>query len=152
MQYLVPHRFKLPGAVIMPSGFISWVLMQKGTWTRVFITVFGPDQNAANDPPYHIATVFVALLSFFGFLAGLYCLAFAKEKVEDEMIRKVRLESFQFAALSQIAAIIIGFALMIFAEPGESGMMLFFAGAITLFWITYITRFNYILHVKLRND
>ncbi len=31
--------------------------------------------------------------------------------------------------------------------PKDVGMMLFFIMAISLFWIVYIVRFNYVLHV-----
>jgi uncharacterized membrane protein len=150
MSFLVPNRYKLLGAILAPTGFSSWLLMQSGAWTRALTSLFGADTRSI--PPYHGANVAIALISFFGFLLGLYCLAFAREKVEDEMIQRLRVESFQFAAFIQILAVISGFAAMIFREPGESGLLLFFIAAVALFWISYIVRFNYILHMKPNND
>jgi hypothetical protein len=42
------------------------------------------------------------------------------------MVQRTRLDSFQFAALTQILVIITGFLVIIAGDPGESGMMLFF--------------------------
>jgi uncharacterized membrane protein len=93
----------------------------------------------------------VAIISFFSFLSGIYFVTFSKEKIEDEMVQRTRLESFQFAAIIQIIFMIAGFLLMLFAgDPGESGMMLFFIILVFLFWISFIGRFNYMLHVKLK--
>jgi hypothetical protein len=67
------------------------------------------------------------------------------------MVLRTRLESFQFAAVMQLLAVILGFAFMaVYKEPREGGMMLFFISLVGLFWLSFIGRFNYILHLKLR--
>jgi len=82
--------------------------------------------------------------------AGIYFVTFSKEKIEDEMVQRTRLDSFQFAAIIQILFIIVGFFLMmILEEPGQGGLMLFFISMIFLFWLSFICRFNYILHIKI---
>lgn len=131
-----------------PSGFTLWLLMQLGYLQKVLIAQLGEPSPGSS---YHILNVVAAILGFFSFLAGLYFVAFSKEKVEDEMVQKTRLDSFHFAAFLQIAAIIGGFLLMLFlGDPGESGLMLFFILLVLLFWLSFIGRFNYILHVKYR--
>jgi uncharacterized membrane protein len=150
MSFLVPHRFKSFGLIAAPIGFASWLMMQFGIWTKLFVMLFGDNPNF--NPQYHISNVIIAIISFFSFLAGLYCIAFAKEKIEDEMIQKLRLESFQFAAAIQILSIVVGFFTMIFYAPEETGLMLFFILAIALFWVSFILRFNFVLHVKLKHD
>ena len=96
-----------------------------------------------------MANIAAAVLGFFSFLAGLYFISFSKEKVEDEMVQKTRLDSFQFAAFLQIIVTIAGFLIMLYVgDPGEGGMMLFFIVLVFLFWLSFIGRFNYILHVK----
>ena len=86
-----------------------------------------------------------------GLIIGLILTAFSKEKIEDEMVQRTRLDSFQFAALTQIIFTISGFLFMLFAgDPGESGLMLFFIVLVFLFWLSFIGRFNFILHVKLK--
>jgi len=112
---------------------------------------FGPLNGSYEWSAYHIVNIAVAIIGFFSFLIGLYFISFSKEKVEDEMVQKTRLDSFQFAAFLQIIAIIVGFLYVLFAgDHGESGMMLFFIFILFLFWLTFIVRFNYILHVKYR--
>ena len=150
MKYLLSHRFKKIGAIIAPTGFAFWICMQFGFVTKLLIFLFGEDSSTQSSSPYHIVNVCVAILSFFLFLCGIYFVSFSKEKVEDEMVQKTRLDSFQFAALAQIIFIIICFLFMLlFKEPGEGGLMLFFISTIFLFWLCFIGRFNYILHIKI---
>ena len=151
MNFLLPNRFKKVGAIIAPMGFLIWLCMQRGLVTRVLFFVFGESTGGQNSPPYHLANILIAIISFFAFLGGIYFVTFSKEKIEDEMVQRTRLDSFQFAALVQIVFIIIGFLAMIFfKEPGEGGLMLFFISVIFLFWLCFIGRFNYILHIKIK--
>ncbi len=149
MKYLLPYRFKKIGVFIAPIGFILWFCMQRGFITKLFIFLFGESNNQSNFP-YHIANVCIAIISFFSFLAGMYFISFSKEKVEDEMIQKTRLDSFQFAALMQFFFIIISFLFMVlYREPTNAGLMLFFISTLFIFWLCFIGRFNYILHFKI---
>jgi hypothetical protein len=151
MNFLLPHRYKIIGAVIAPLGFALWLAMQLGYITKLLIKTFGAADAPGGGSPYHIPNVIVAIISFFSFLGGMYFVTFSKEKIEDEMVQKTRLDSFQFAALVQIILTIGGFLLMlIVGEPGKEGMMLFFLLLLFLFWMSFIGRFNYVLHVKLR--
>ena len=150
MKYLLPHRFKKIGALIAPIGFALWICMQFGYVTKVLIFLFGESSATQNNSSYHLVNVCFAILSFFSFLAGIYFVTFSEEKIEDEMVQRTRLDSFQFAALAQIIFIIISFLFMlIFKEPGEGGLMLFFIITIFLFWLCFIGRFNFILHIKI---
>ena len=150
MKYLLPHRFKKIGAIIAPIGFTLWICMQFGYVIKVLIFLFGESSAAQNNSTYHIMNVCVAILSFFSFLVGMYFVTFSKENVEDEMVQRTRLDSFQFAALAQIIFIIISFLFMLlFKEPGEGELMLFLITTIFLFWLCFIGRFNFILHIKI---
>lgn len=151
MNLLLPHRFKKIGVLIAPTGFALWLAMQMGYVTKACTLALGPQANSNTVSPYHTVSVATAVIGFLSFLAGLYFLTFSKEKKEDEMVQRTRLDSFQFAALAQMAIIILGFVLMLlFGDPSEGGLMLFFIAVIFLFWLTFIGRFNYILHVRLR--
>ena len=148
MTYLLPHRFKKIGTVIAPIGFALWIFMQLGMVTRALN--FFIEETSSNHFAFHIVNVCVAILSFFSFLVGIYFVTFSKEKIEDEMVQRTRLDSFQFAALTQIIFIIVGFfSIMILEEPSQGGLMLFFISMIFLFWISFICRFNYILNIKI---
>lgn len=148
MKFLLPHRFKRLGAVLAPLGLMGWLAMQLGLVKKTLVFLFG----LLTDPVMiRNVNIFVAAVSFFSFLAGIYMLAFSKERIEDEMVQRTRLESFQFAAVMQLLAVILGFIVMaLYQEPEEGGMMLFFISLIGLFWLSFIGRFNYILHLKLR--
>lgn len=141
MFKLLPHRFKKIGLIIAPTGFLLWIAMQIG-WVTEICKFLGFSASK----PLNIA---IAIIGFLCFLFGSYALAFSKEKIEDEMIKNIRLESFQFAALTQIIFLILGLIWMGFMEkpPRDGGLMLFFIIIIVMFWVTYIARFNYIVHV-----
>ncbi len=146
MKLLLPNRFKKYGIFMAPLGFCIWLAMQLGL-TKKIILFFIRDGISA----IHTINIIIAIVSFFSFLAGIYFLVFSKEKVEDEMIERTRLDSFQFAALVQIVCIIIGFLLMlIFEEPGEGRLMLFFILLLFIFWMCFIGRFNYIIHIRIK--
>ncbi len=151
MQFLLPHRFKKIGAVIAPVGFFIWLSMQLGYVTRILIFMVGANTAEQYSAAISIATITIAFISFFSFLGGVYFVTFSKEKVEDEMVARTRLDSFQLAALVQLISMIVGFlSMIIIKEPDESGWLLFFIGTIFLFWIFFIGRFNYILHIRIR--
>jgi len=149
MKYLLPHRFKKIGFVIIPMGLSLWLAMQLDYINRLLVNIFGQLDTNYVWSTYHIVNIIAAILGFFSFLAGLYFVSFSREKEEDEMIQKIRLDSFQFAALLQIILMITGFVFMMIAgDPGQNGMLIFFIALIFLFWLSFIGRFNYILHVK----
>lgn len=149
MKFLLPHKFKRAGLMLAPAGILFWLLMQTGKITSLLILVTGIDTSHGVPGYFNAINSGVAIAGFFGFLAGLYFIAFSREPVEDEMIQTTRLESFQFAALVQFVVIIAGFLCMLFfQEPKETGMMLFFIGIVLSFWICFISRFNYIMHSR----
>jgi hypothetical protein len=148
MKFLLPHRFKRIGAIMAPVGLLGWLLMQMGWIKKMLVLLF--DLSADQLLTRNLNTL-AAAVSFFSFLAGIYMVSFSREKIEDEMVQRTRLESFQFAAVMQLLAVILGFAFMaVYKEPREGGMMLFFISLVGLFWLSFIGRFNYILHLKLR--
>lgn len=143
MKFLLPHRFKKTGLLLLPLGMVLWIGGQLG--------LFNPLLNSMQLrwPGFQI----ILIMGFFSFLAGVYFLMFAKEKTEDEFILKIRLESFQFAALFQLLFLIVLFTSMaVFSlDPGEESVfILLLAGIILLYWLAYIIRFNYVLHIKNR--
>ena len=153
MKFLLPHQFKKIGAIIAPIGFFLWLCMQKGIVTQVLYFLCDKSLDEQRPASFHLVNVIIAVLSFFSFLGGIYFLTFYKEKLEDEMVERTRLESFQFAALVQLVTIIISFLLiLIFGDPDDAGLMLFFILIIFLFWLCFICRFNYVLHIKIKNE
>ena len=115
MKFLLPHRYKKIGAVIAPLGFCLWLVMQFGYLKSLLISIFGQLNESYEWSAYQIVNIAAAVLGFLSFLAGLYFVSFSKEKVEDEMVQKTRLDSFQFAALLQIIVTIVGFLFLMFS-------------------------------------
>lgn len=151
MKYLLPHGFKKAGAIMALLGFALWICMQWGFVTKVLVVVFGEVSQLQYSSAFHLTNVIIAIIAFLSFLAGVYFVSFSKEKVEDEMVQRTRLDSFQFAALVQIIFIIFGFvSMLLFKERGEGGLMLFLIAIIFLFWLCFIARFNYILHIRIK--
>jgi uncharacterized membrane protein len=142
MLKLLPNRFKKIGFIISPIGFFLWVAMQLG-----WISEISESIGLLDATPLNISVAVIGLLSF---LFGIYTIAFSKEKVEDEMIKNVRLESFRIAALVQIILITTGLIIVGIMKnpPKDAGMMLFFMLALLIFWIIYIVRFNFIIHFR----
>ncbi|OSZ82038.1 hypothetical protein CAP35_01850 [Chitinophagaceae bacterium IBVUCB1] len=131
-KVLLPHRYKKAGVWFAPIGFITWCAAQQGAFSGWIET-----------GSWQMVTILAT--SFFGFLAGLYFLIFAKEKNEDEYIAKLRLQSFQTAAFGQLAFFILSFvyiALSVNEPAGDAQLELFLILAILLFWVFYIAYFN----------
>lgn len=151
MKFLLPHSYKKVGAIILPLGLLLWILMQFGVLKKLLIYLFGATDLQYAGSTYHVINIIAAIMGFFSFLGGLYLISFSKEKIEDEMVQRTRLESFQFAAIVQILLAIAGFIFIAIGnEPQDGGLMLFFISLLLLFWLTFIGRFNYILHIKLK--
>ncbi len=148
MKYLLPYQFKKIGFILSPIGFLVWVLMQRGFFTYLLNNILGTSTSNA----YQLTNTTIAIISFFGFLFGILCIGFSKEKIEDELVQKTRLESFQFSTLLQICFIILGFVFMAFTnEFDQEGMVYFLVLSILLFWFSFIIRFYYKYHFKFKN-
>lgn len=138
MRILLPNQFKLIGLVIAPLGLATWLSTQ-----LLYLDFFlGP--WPANAPLRRA----LLIPGGFAFLFGMYFIAFSKEKFEDEMIKRIRLESFLFAAYVQMAFVFTFFFwVLLVGDLKQGGFELFLIGTILLFWVSYIIRFNYTLHL-----
>lgn len=131
-RFLFPARFKRVGLWMAPFGFIVWTIIQQGI---VDIKL------------QEVKTIFLAT-SFFSFLIGMVLLVLSKEKIEDEYTQRVRLESYQFAALFQFFVLLCLTMLVVFFE-NRFGRIVFEqipVFLILLFWFVYFIRFNGILY------
>lgn len=151
MKFLLPHRFKKTGLILAPSGFLLWLAMQRGYVTWLCTELFGQDHPLPHYGDYHFQNVAAATIGFFSFLIGLYFISFSKEKIEDEMVQRTRMDSFQIAALIQLVIIIFGFSTLLYLNLEEEiTMLLIFILATIIFWLSFVVRFNYILHFKIK--
>ena len=132
LRFLFPAKFKRAGVLMAPLGFVVWVLIQK---------------NIIQIEEQGIKTIILAT-AFFSFLIGLIFLVLSREKTEDEYTQKVRLESYQFAAMFQFFILLSLTILVIFFE-NQFGRIVFEQIPVFLilfFWLVYFIRFNGILY------
>lgn len=139
MRVLLPNKFKLIGAIMSPLALATWLAGQLG-----YLTLF-----LASWPTSRALRMSVLGSAVFAFMFGMYFVAFSKEKVEDEMIQRIRLDSFMFAAYVQMAVVFAFFLSCLFiGDPKQGGFELFLIGTILLFWVSYLLRFNYTVHLN----
>ena len=143
MNLLLPHRFKKIGAGMTPLGLLLWLSMQFGYVKSLLIYCFGQPEGNYEWSTYHIVNIIAAVLGFLAFLSGLYFISFSKEKVEDEYVSQVRLETLQWA-------IYINFGLLIVATLFVYGTYYFNVMIYNMFTplLFFIGRFYYVLYLK----
>lgn len=133
---LLPYYFKKIGIILFPFGLFIWCLTQLGYLNGIVRNQNG-NANFLYSP--------ILIISFFSFIAGLYFLVFVKEKIEDEFIANIRLQSFQRASFLQFVYFLVAFLFMLIfkKEPsGDAGLEFFLIFSILLFWLFYILHFN----------
>lgn len=147
MKILLPNRFKTIGAIIAPLGLAMWVAGQLGYLTPILSSLFEVEWGARESRSWRVGILGTA---FFSFLFGLYFIAFSREKLEDEMVQRIRLDSFLFAAFMQIVVVLSFWIICVsmLGDPGQGLLDIFLIGTLLLFWLSYIVRFNYTLHLK----
>lgn len=138
-RFLLPYKFKYWGAFMFPLGFIGWYAGQmSNVYPWLSFLNFG----------FPYIQIFL-IICFFSSLFGLLFLIFSKEKVEDEYVQKLRLESFQLAALLQIVYLVYSFiklAIITKYVINEKEYFVFmFLRVLLVSWLVYIIRFNFIL-------
>lgn len=72
-----------------------------------------------------------------------FCVAFSREKLEDEWVNRVRLESLQWSVYLNYALLLI--ALLVVYDEGFFYVMVYNMFTILIF---FIIRFNFVLYVK----
>jgi len=132
---IFPAKFKHLGYIICPSGFLVWLTAQVGLL----------DNLLAKGTSQYLHHFQITLsLSFLLFIMGLFFIIFAKEKVEDEFIKHLRLESFQKAAIFQFFLLILYILAVLLTnwELNDSGLELFLIANIFTYWLIYILSFQ----------
>jgi hypothetical protein len=127
---LLPHRFKAIGLAVLLPSFVWWLLWTLDTY----------DLDVMNRHPYES---YVEELIFTGLAVGLLMIAFAREKIEDEFIMTLRLQSLQWAVFANAAILLL--ANWIFYEDHFLSVMIY--NMLTVL-IIFILRFHYVLYRK----
>lgn len=145
MKILLPNRFKKKGFIMAPIGLIGWLIIQLSDLPLSIRYLLIDAELPMMVRPIIFTIASISLISF---LLGVLFICFSEEKYEDERIKKIRVESFQIAALSQLFFIFLMFlSIIILGSPNEGLLMLLFIISLLIFWIVFIFRFSYKIHV-----
>lgn len=148
IKMLLPHKYKLIGWCIAVPAFVIMMLYMYADFAFGFLEyhaqgakisldgtlLFNTDSNNFTD---EIAGVLL--------IVGLLMIAFARERFEDEMTVKIRLESLLWAVLLNSALIILA---IIFIYGTLFLVMMVYNICTPL--IFFIARFNYVMYMQRR--
>ena len=147
---LLSHRWKTPGWILTVPAFAAglyFLFVEEGfehlcvivpVWADTFLWIDGFFIND-NPPGICLLDELIAIC----LLVGLLLLAFSKEKVEDEWIQRVRLESLQWAILIN-AVLLMLFTIFMHGTPFLTVMTFNMFTPLLIF----VGRFYYILRLK----
>jgi hypothetical protein len=158
LRFLFPYQFKRIGLYLFIVGIIGWLWGQFDGSAQLIKRVIKPKGKLVTYHPLaqnqSDINVMFLLLMFFGFVVGLFLLILSREKKEDEYSQKVRLESYQFAAIFQFILIFVLLIVRFITGSDIMETLIVELGLvfILLFWIVYIIRFNWILHFSKSPD
>ena len=152
-NFLFPNRLRLPGWIMLiPSailGYFSVVHDFELPFLNVkVISLLNSSLSSSIDPweiNKHNATKEIAGIFF---IVGALLVAFSKEKVDDEYISKIRMESLLWAVY---ASFVIQIVCLVFFYD----MTFFYSMIVNMFTllIVFIVRYNFIIYrSKSRND
>lgn len=143
-RFLLSHSFKRIGWMVFVPALIFGVFVQHAEYeipgfsvaldsSSIYVSGEPLENNLTNE----LAGVLILLGGFF--------VAFSKEKIEDERVSQVRLESLQWSVYLNYALLFI--SLLVVYEEAFFYVMIYNMFTILIF---FIIRFNFVLHVKHR--
>ncbi|MCK0204222.1 hypothetical protein [Ornithobacterium rhinotracheale] len=140
-KFLIPRNFKWLGLALVLIGIALWTYStfkpNFGIETKVFAFWGYFEEDKIFD--FSSRDILYTLVNVLWIVGGLM-IAFAREKVEDEFIEKLRLESFQWAFLVNYLILLV---LFIFVYGFAFINVLIFSIYTVL--ILFILRFHYLL-------
>jgi hypothetical protein len=148
---LLPHRWRIAGwALTLPALAAGIYLMTLDGMDYLKVTLPGwlaqflwaenfVDHSSNGQLQLYILDEIVT----FSLLIGLSLLGFSKEKIEDEWVQKVRLDSLQWAILVN-TALLLAFTLLV---HGLSFLGVMIYNMFTPLLI-FVGRYYYVLHLK----
>lgn len=146
-KFLFPYHYKFIGWTLTILILLIWIV---GTTTKAnfdFFTITLPFKYALQDSTdaskqettLDLGDEFIMI----GLIVGMLMIAFSKEKIEDEFVSQLRLETLQWA-------IYINFGLLIIATIFVYGSYYFSVMLYNMFTplVFFIARFYYVLYLK----
>ena len=134
-SFLIPAKFRIIGWFLFLLSFGLGILTQVASYEIPGFQVYFTDRPGSAN--YNLTDE----LAFTGSVIGLLMISFAKHINEDELISKIRLESWQWA-------VIINYAILLILDLTNYGLGFVFIMTYNVFTllIVYILRFNYSMY------
>lgn len=132
---LIPNRYKKLGWMVLVPSFILGLFVRFADFQFGFLEISKNDKRLLDDD-----INLTDELALTGIIIGLLLLAFSREKVEDEYIGKIRLESLQWAVLINYVLLIM--ATWLIHGLGYIDVMMY--NMLTVL-IIFLIRFHYVL-------
>lgn len=136
-RFLIPHKYKQIGWVLLIPSVVLGIATIHWDFEFAFLELpFRGSGSLFDKSEYENFTNEIAAI---GALAGLMCIAFAREKIEDEFIRKLRMESL-------MVAVILNYLLLFLAIVFVYGWDFFLVLVYNMYTvlILFIARFSWI--------
>lgn len=134
-RFLFPHKWQIPGIVLLAAGLIFCFITNRFNLAIFVWHDFAPTRSGFAGGPDEIFDNEIQLALV---LLGLTLCAFSKEKIEDEQIAQLRLDSLQWAVYVNY----IVFFLIIFLTYGLGFLMCSMYNVLTLL-VFFIIRFRW---------
>nr|WP_068890617.1 hypothetical protein [Pedobacter panaciterrae] len=139
-QFLLPAKFRPIGWVTFLIFFALGILTEAYGYNIPGFQIYYPTEGGSGG--YNLTNE----LAFAGTIIGLLMISFARHVNEDELIGKIRLESWQWAVLVNYAILLI----LNFTTYGLGFVFIITYNVLTLL-LVYIVRFNYRLYLLNKN-
>lgn len=140
-QFLFPHRYRLVGWVLFVPALVLGLAYLYADFGFEFLTVHVPLNSEIiggkiSDWPINLTDEVAAL----GVIAGLLLIGFSKEKVEDEMVNRLRLDALQWS-------VYVNYAILALAIVLVHGSLFFNVMVYNLFTVllVFVVRFRWLI-------
>ena len=154
MKYLLPNKFKKPGWILFISGIILGIIHSINGYESNLLkidvisllhyeSIFPNDNGFVRIIENSIVDELITLLAIIGGLL----ISFSREKIEDEFISKIRLDSLVWAFL-------VNYGVLLFTTIFIYDLRYFHVLVYNMFTplIIFILRFNYVVYKKSRYE
>jgi hypothetical protein len=139
-QFLLPAKFRVIGWVTFLLFLALGILTESYGYNIPGFQIYYPNDGGSAD--YNLTNE----LAFSGVIIGLLMVSFARHINEDELISKIRLESWKWAVLISYAILLI----LNFTAYGLGFVFIVTYNVVTLL-LVYIIKFNYSLYLLNKN-
>lgn len=132
-KWLFPHRYRLIGWLLFVPSLLLGVATVHDLVSLDFLTVQGAIFQGTNNLTNELAGL--------GVIIGLLMIAFSKERVEDEMIGRLRLDALQWSIYANY--LILAVAILTVYDGAFLTVMIYNMFTVLL---VFIGRFRWLLH------